>query len=270
MKVQIGSGQCPLHWLWIVGCLLGFSLPALAQSHQPSIQLHVQVPQAEPWAYLQQKNAPIDSPNQKLRGIWIDITQAISQHTQIPFKITLVPSARIVRSIRRGDIDLSFLGQYGEPEPYVKYAGYLFDMGSVIIPHADMELSSYEDLYEFGIGLVRGIPLSPEFDNDQQIFLRRYFRNYETLIGMFYAERLDTIGGDSVSLAYMIRQWHLGSKVGTPLLLHQTNVWVQFSKKSPNLQYASVVEDAVNHLREQGTFDRIVSSYAGTSWKVEQ
>ncbi len=254
-------------FLKILSILLYLILMA-GSAYTQETPLKIQLVHTEPWGYVVENTNKQD---QKLVGIWLEVTEAIAKKVEVKFDLLLAPPARINRSLEQGNTDLSFLEQTVEKDAYVIYAGKLFTYGSIIVPRKDKEvrLNSYEDLYETRIGVVRGMSLNPKFDSDFELTLKQKFRNYEIIIGMLKLGRLDVIAGDSVALPYLLHKLNFEERVGSPLILQKTPVWVQFSKKSKQLHYVPRIRKAVEVLRKEGAFEQILYRYAGDRWKIE-
>lgn len=233
------------------------SLPALA-----SVSLQALIMETEPWGFY---NPQTGEP----QGIWIDIANALEEQSGIPQDKRLAPYARVMESLAQGDADLSYLIQSPDRDEEVVHAGFLFNFGSVVQARSGVRLQSYDDLKGLRIGVLQGIRLSPEFDQDDELY-KVPVRNYETQINMLAAGRLDALSGNSLSLAYLQEQMQIEDLLGERLVLQVTPVTLQVSRQSEYLNQIEPLTQAVNQLRKKGRIEAILDAWAGDLWRVEE
>jgi polar amino acid transport system substrate-binding protein len=242
--------------------LVGFSFALLSWGAFAETQLRTLIMETEPWGFH-------DPHTGQLQGIWLDIAEELEMATGISQEKKLAPYARVMESLALGDADLSYLIRSPDRDAEVVHAGRLFDFGSVIQAHPEVSLETYDDLQGLKIGVLQGIRLSPRFDLDQQLY-KIPVRNYETMLTMLAAGRLDAVSGNSLSLAYLQEQMQMQDDMGDRLVLQVTPVTVQLSNESPHLDLVPVITKAVEHLRETGRIQNILDSWAGKRWRVSK
>ncbi|WP_404419373.1 substrate-binding periplasmic protein [Marinospirillum sp.] len=224
--------------------------------------LQALIMETEPWGFYNPETG-------ELQGIWIDIAEELEAQSGIPQEKRLAPYARVMESLALGDADLSYLIQSPDREDEVVHAGFLFNFGSVVQARSGIKLQSYEDLRGLRIGVLQGIRLSPEFDQDDDLY-KVPVRNYETQINMLAAGRLDALSGNSLSLAYLQEQRQIADLLGDRLVLQVTPVTVQVSRKSNELNRVEPLTEAVQQLRAEGRIEAILDAWAGDRWRVEE
>lgn len=224
-------------------------------------QLRVAVMHTEPWGFV----APGSS---RLQGIWVDIAAALAADTGLSLNLQLAPYARVWRDLVRDRVDVSFLIRSPQREGKFIPVAHLFDFSSVILTRKGVIVGSYADLARLRIGVLQGIQLNPRFDQDNQL-LKLPFRNYEILLHLLAVGRLDAVAGNSVSLAYLVRQRHLERQVGMSWTLQRTPVWLLMSPHSSQQTVIPVLRASVSHLKQQGVFEKVLNRYADEKWKPQ-
>lgn len=224
--------------------------------------LQAVVMETEPWGFY---NPETGEP----QGIWLDIAQELEQVSGLQQNKRLVPYARAIHALAYGGADISYLIRSPDRDAEVEHAGHLFYFGSVIQARHGVELKTYEDLQGLRIGVLQSIRLSPRFDQDQQLH-KVTVRNYENMLSMLAAGRLDAVSGNSLSLAYLQEQMQLQEILGDRLVLQVTPVTVQFSRQSEHLDQLPRIKEAVEQLSEAGRIHAILDAWAGELWRVDE
>lgn len=224
--------------------------------------LKVAVMHTEPWGYYDQSG--------QVTGIWPEIADAIGEASGIAHTLRLTPYARALEGLRNGEADLSYLIRSPDREGEVYHAGFLFNFATVVIAHSDLSLTAFEDLEKMRIGVLRGIRISERFDQNNTL-QKIEVRDYETMLGMLHAGRLDAVSGNSLSLPYLANQMKSPAQpsLGDRLVLQVTPVTVQFSHHHQDATVRARVERAVDALRKTGRIEAILNRYAGEAWRVD-
>lgn len=245
--------------------LLGI-LACLAPPASAGDPLRLALPHSEPWSYYAADNTAKDGSTLVRTGIMIDIAQALSQESGLEFRQKLSPYPRIWRDLRAGDCDLTFAIRSPDRDDYVRYAGHLFTFDTIVVGRPGLKLASHEDLHGLRIGVLGDIRLSPKFDQDGQL-QKIELRDYETMVEMLLAGRLDAIAGNNLSLNYLLNKRKPGGPQWPQLLLQKTEVWAQFSRRSPRASDAEKLAEAIDRLRRRGFFEALLTRHAGDSWR---
>lgn len=218
----------------------------------------------EPWGFYAPDSSAKDGSNLISTGIMVEVAQAVAQESGIEFRHKLIPNARMWRDIKTGDCDLAFAIRSADRDDYVRYAGHLFTFGSIVVGRPGTKLSSYEDLSGLRIGVLGDIRLNPKFDQDGQLH-KIELRDYETMVEMLLAGRLDAVAGNSISLYYLLQKRKQPAQQWPQLLLQKTEVWAQFSRRSPRASDAEKLTETIDRLRQKGFFETLLTRYAGDS-----
>lgn len=224
-----------------------------------SSPLRLTVVHAEPWGFVAQGS-------HRLQGIWVEVAAAVAAEAHFPVELHWAPYARVVRDLTHDRTEASFLARLPQREGKLIPVAHLFDFSTVILTRKGVSIEAYDDLAHLRIGVLPGAQLSPRFDKDNKL-LKLPFRNYEILLHLLAIGRLDAIAGNSVSLAYWVRQRHLERQVGMTWTLQRTPMWLFVSPHSSRQAAIPVLRASVVRLRQQGVFEQIIGRYAGEKWK---
>ena len=206
--------------------------------------------------------------NGKLTGTHYEYLLAISDKTGIPIQIKITPRVRIVKNLEAGKTDAVIMFRSAKRNSIVEYAGKVRDIRIIALGRKGFKLQKHEDLYKSNkIGILKNQWVSLEFNGDENLNLRAY-NSYPQLIRMLSLERLDTVVGNAIALSNSLRKLNLLDAVelpGLPLAVKQQ--WFQFSKRSKHLDKKELVQETINELRKDGTFDTILTKHVGSDWK---
>lgn len=214
----------------------------------------------EPWAFYAGEGENRNLPT----GILFEINQAVARETGLALQPVLVPYGRVGRDLKNGDSDLTYLIRSQDRDTYVDYLGLLFSFQSIVLTRPGLPLHRYEDLSGLRIGVLKDIHLNPRFDEDDKL-QKVEVKDYETLVDMFLSGRLDAMAGNSISLPYLLQKRGHGNLAQHRLVLQQTEVWAQLSKRSAYRAEIPRLRAAIDKLRGQGIFDEILTRYGSPS-----
>ncbi|HEY7884128.1 MAG TPA: hypothetical protein VIC08_04180, partial [Cellvibrionaceae bacterium] len=111
--------------------------------------------------------ASVNSESQLMEGAFIEMVKEIEARTNHTITITLTPFARVYRELDSGEHDCTILIPLDDTIITKGELVAYHDMG--VIPHRDIVLSDYEQLYDMNISLLRGSAIMERFDNDQAL-----------------------------------------------------------------------------------------------------
>lgn len=240
---------------------LGFVAFLLCQSGIAGESLRVDISHTEPWGYYVTTERADASHRSVPVGIFTDIADALSRESGISFEKSLTPLPRIWRNIKIGDTDLSFLIRSDDRDSDVTYVGYLFSLDTLVLARPGTTLRSYDDLGPLRIGVLRDVRLNQHFDHDPGL-KKLEFRDYEAMVDTLIAGRIDAIAGNQISLEYLLNKRGFNQSSQWPrLILQRSQVWAQMPKRSYNQIFVEKLRNAIDQLRSQGFFDRLLGRY---------
>lgn len=171
----------------------------------------------------------------ELSGIYHDLANEIAINAGYQTNSIVAPYARIIKSLKHGDIDIAIMFRNPALEGYVEYIGALPSKKTVVIGVPGNEVHNIQELQGKTITYLRGAQFSEEIDNDESI-KKLLVANYMLGIKMVLAGRADAIIIPEQSLQQAIVELARIEKIkvnlGQPLVVRERSPWIQISKKS--------------------------------------
>lgn len=216
------------------------------------------------------ENAPMGYLNteQKLLGVHLEYLKALETETGFCIKTNLVPYPRIWKSIELGKHDGGIIFKSLSRSSSVTYVEKIRSVKTIIVAMKGTELSDYNDLKGLIIGKTRGTHLSKQFDNDLSLKIVE-LNNYGQAAKMIKLGRIDAIAGSALVLSYQLNKYNILADVDftNKLILGEKEQWLQLSNKSKHLDKIPKLQQAIQQLKQDGSFDLIMNKYYGTDWK---
>lgn len=219
----------------------------------------------EPWPPYQFETP--DGP----RGIDIEIVEAILAEMGCELRHRKLPWKRALAMVERGEIDLLPQANYTEEraayarysDPYIPYRTTLMVPAGAPTAIASLDHFLNEDRT---VGIVNGYAYSPEVDrllnspaHKRQVVLAYSIAEH---VRPLAAGRIDGVIANRFAFFHEAREIGLADKVAaSTLTLTDTPTYVIFSKASTTPATVEAFNAAMARIRENGTFDRIISKY---------
>lgn len=194
-------------------------------------------------------------------GIYIDIINEAFARLGIRPEYEEIPLARLWGDIKSGRIDM-MLGPNINPER----AEYMFFLSHAPLPGErkvfytlKARIDSYNDIYRYTIGCLRGNTYNARFDADGRI--RKFLIN-DVGAGMEMVSlgRLDAIILPERQGEYLVRKRNM-RLVGSSFGFEGKPSYIAISKKSPLASRRGDIERTLRQMMECGDIDRIISQY---------
>lgn len=200
-------------------------------------------------------------------GIDVDIAREIAERLNFKLELRACPFRRCLRLAEMGAIDMMSGVAFNEER--AQYLDYLKDRpyGRVAVAfyvrtgQADL-ISSYDDLKEHLVGMVRGSHYFAPFNTDETV--RKYQAPTEVaLLPMLAGQRLDVIVGTNPNLDYQILKAGYKGKFEAADYDPKQEVPIYFalSRNSPLQGYKRKIEIVFDEMRADGTLEAIYSRY---------
>ncbi|MBW8191597.1 transporter substrate-binding domain-containing protein [Neiella marina] len=240
----------------ILGLLI-VSQISLASPQDDCLNMHVI--DSEPLGFV--KSSTVKS------GVHWHYLKAIEQRSGLCFNLKLMPYARIWESMRVGLHDGGIVFRSEARSPLVEYVALIRFVETAVIPLAEFDIEGYNDLHELTVGKTRGSHLSERFDDNEAIRTVE-MATYEQLAQMIHSKRINAVAGSLFPLRYQLNKFIARGdlNIGRPLVIGQKAQWLQLSKKSNHLDKIPQLTAAVESLKADGTFDRIMAEFYGDNW----
>lgn len=204
-------------------------------------------------------------------GTHWEYLEAIEQRSGVCIEHKLMPYMRIWESLRIGLHDGGIVFRSQSRTPLVEYVAHIRTVPTAVIPLAQFEINSYEDLHGITIGKIRGTHLSERFDSDRRINVME-MATYAQAAQMIRSKRIDAIAGSLYVVRYQVQKYagDADLHLGKPFVLGTKQQWLQLSKQSPHKDKIPALRKAVESLKEDGTFDVIMARFYGDDWNRHQ
>jgi ABC-type amino acid transport substrate-binding protein len=204
---------------------------------------------------------------QNVVGMDFEVLQQIEKYSGICMTKRLMPIARIWKSIEQGQHDGGLIFKSSGRDHLVEYAAFIRHAEIIVIPRKGLILDNYEQLHKISIAKTRGSPLSNRFDSDNKLNLSEV-TNYGQLIQMLEFGRIDAVAGSAAPLFYHLAKLdnvETNIEVNKKFVLGSREKWLQFSKKSADLDQIPKLKEAVGLMIKNGDYERIMRKYYGSN-----
>ena len=85
---------------------------------------------------------------------------------------------------------------------------------------------------------------------------------------MLEKERIDTATGNAIVLSYLFNQFNMNNAIELPGYAQGTKEqWLRMTKQSTHRDKLNALKAALESLKEDGTFDTILTKHVGSAWK---
>ncbi len=234
----------------LLSIIVGFGL-STAHAGTSDRQLSFITIEAAPWA-----STRSDTGEQE--GAFIEIIRALEKRLDRKINITITPFARIDRELASGDHDCTIL--IPRPDDLV-VKGIVVSYHPIgFIPRKGVSINRYEDIKPLRLSVIRGGTLTPEFDEDPDLY-KEFDTDYLIGLRKVARARLDAIVGAIPTLQYLAEQEGLDSHLGEAFTVLEVPLIFQCAKNSNQLALMPQINQALESIKTDGTLERIRSQY---------
>jgi len=226
---------------------LSLALTASAQAAQRSLNF-ITIGVA-PWAF-------IDKDNGKSMGVFPAVVSELERRTGFRIQQSYEPFARIDHELETGAQDCTILVWADSRERIVERGELVASHPMGVIARRGVKMTSYDDLKGKTISVLRGLALEPRFDADTS-FTKDFDSDYVLGVRKLAHQRVDAVAGAVPTIQYLARQEGVEQVLGDRLMLVDTPLVLQCSKKSANLDLLPTLNKVIRQMREDGTIERI-------------
>jgi ABC-type amino acid transport substrate-binding protein len=225
--------------------------------------LKIETINVAPFGFLDQNGKPT--------GISYEMANMIAQESGLSYANTITPYARTVVDLEYGTA--SFVIRFVNPEILknsVQVASVIA-MPTIIVGLSDAPFKSLADLHGKTVGVLRGGSFDEAFSNDALI--KKYeVDNYNTMMKLLVAKRIDAALGSSIGLYYEAKNLDISkSQLGKPLILNVQENIINFSRKVFDPKIVEKLKNATQALKDQNKLIPIVNKYMGDfEWSLNK
>lgn len=198
------------------------------------------------------------SENKKCTGLNILAMQMVTETLPISLEFFSYPYARILHSLRTGELDIALILKNRKIEDEATYIGPLSFIKIIVITPINKPILRYEDLKQLNkIAVIRNAQFNQKFDQD--IALNKVeIDNYTQAISMLKMKRVDGVIGSRIGLEYALRLQGVDtSSLAEALPLGQHELGLHVAKKSPFISLVPLLTSAVERLFQEDLLYRL-------------
>ncbi|MDE1465901.1 substrate-binding periplasmic protein [Spartinivicinus poritis] len=170
-------------------------------------------------------------------GAVVKLYKKIEKQLGLKLEVIPLPYARILMSLKTGDIDMAIIFKNSSIKEHVSYLAKVSESQVLVWTKMGISLENYSELKNLSIATIRKASFSEKYDNDQTI-RKFYVDNYVQGLKMLDLGHIDGIVGSYSGIEYAAKRANVNlNTLGSPLLINSKEWWVHYSKKSKH-QYA--------------------------------
>ncbi|MEH6347989.1 MAG: transporter substrate-binding domain-containing protein [Bermanella sp.] len=203
--------------------------------------LDVAVPPFAPFAFFKE--------NTKCEGASISILNRLAKDVGIEFQHVRYPYARILSSLKTGQLDMALIFKNDSIKESVNYIGPISKSKVVVLTKIDKPVSHYEELASLNfIAVIRKAHFEPRFDNDTNI-KKVAVESYLQALNMFSFDRVDAVVGSLSGLEYAMQELNLNvNLLENAYYLSDKEWWLHISKKTSHPRLIARITKAVENI----------------------
>lgn len=194
-------------------------------------------------------------------GLYYEISNRIAEAAGLSYTNQIVPFARAITELERGDADMSmFFRREGNPQlaPLI----VVYTLKNVLIGRKGTQFDALDDLHGKLVAQTRRTHYGEAFENDPAITKVEVTDDAQG-IAMLMNNRVDAYVGPEINIFFTAQQaGYAREDFGAPLEVSQRDVWVQTSAVVDEATQAAL-KAAAESLLAEGAIQQIVEKYTG-------
>lgn len=200
--------------------------------------LNVAVPPFAPFAFFKEDT--------NCEGASISILNKLAKDLGVEFQHVRYPYARILSSLKTGQLDMALIFRNDSIKESVNYIGPITKSKVVVLTKVGKPVSRYEELTSLNfIAVIRKAHFEPRFDNDTNI-KKVAVESYLQALNMFTFGRVDGVVGSLSGLEYAMQELNLNvNLLENAFYLGDKEWWIHISKKTSHPRLIARVTQAV-------------------------
>lgn len=191
-------------------------------------------------------------------GAFPSLVREIERRTGHRITLSLQNFARIERELETGGQDCTVMVWNDSRARIVERGEAVSSLVFGVIARKGMRLASYEDLKPLTISVVRNLSFDSRFDGD--VGLKKDFdKDYDTGLHKLAHQRLEAIAGALPTIAFLAEREGLSGILGDKLVMSTIPLTLQCSKRSPNLDVMTELNDTIRGMAADGVLGRLLA-----------
>ncbi|MGB2738972.1 MAG: transporter substrate-binding domain-containing protein [Cognaticolwellia sp.] len=191
-------------------------------------------------------------------GVSVLAIQAVLEKLDVTMEIASYPYARILHSLKTGELDLALIFRNSLIENDVIYIGPLSLSKVIVLTPNGTALRYYNDLYQLkNIAVIRHAQFNEQFDQDNALH-KITVDSYDQAISMLKMNRVDGVIGSKIGLEYALRQQGMDlNLISNAFELGTKELGLHLAKKSSFITLLPLLTSAVNSNYQQDLLYRL-------------
>ena len=179
-------------------------------------------------------------------GVSVLAIQEVTKNLKLKLELVSYPYARILHSLKTGELDLAMIFKNSTIANDVEYIGPLSLSKVIVITKKSITIRRYHDLYKLkNIAVIRNAQFSKTFDQDKALN-KVDVASYEQAIRMLKNNRVDGVVGSWVGIEYALHQQDIETSLMVNAFELGHKEWgLHLSKKSPYISLLPLLTAAV-------------------------
>lgn len=218
------------------------------------------------WRIATDQNFPpyVYKEGKDVKGIYVDLVNAVMEKLNVPYKVNAYPWARVVGVTDVGQVDFGF-PFIAQAERFEKYlmTGPLHTGKIVLMSRIEdqsIQYQSFEDLKGLRIGTVRGYAYDEDFDTADYFIRDDSAKDNINILNKLISKRVDLIIGDEAVLMFEATKMGINKQIRIlPKAVKDAVRYVAFPKSKA--REAQLFSRALSAIKSNGTYDEIVNHY---------
>jgi len=212
--------------------------------------------------------APYALDKDSKRGFIVDMNAAISAKAGVEIVDVVMPIARLMKHLLRGQSDCSiFLLSPWSESNFTAVAEVHNRFDSIIITRKELIITRLEDLHGKLLALPRGSYKDFQIATDPKI--RRHRTNgYEQSARLLKNGRVDAIAGTALSIYYYLSNMEFNQiEIGSVISFDHKPLWLHCAKQQLSENLIARLRQATNSLRSEGVFLQLLDRYTPQNFR---
>lgn len=195
-------------------------------------------------------------------GLYYEILNHIAETAGLSYTNQIVPFARALAELERGDADVSLFFRRDQNTKLVPILP-VYTQKNIIIGRKGARFESLEDLHGKLVAQMRGTSYDETFARDDAI-KKVEIVDFVQGITMLMNERVDAMIAPDIGIFFTAQQsGYARDDFGDPLVVNTREAWIQASADTVDEHTIAALKTAIETLLADGTLQRISAKYAG-------
>lgn len=194
----------------------------------------------------------------KCTGVGVIAIKEVTKNLKIKLELANYPYARILLSLKTGELDLALIFKNSTIANHVEYIGPLSLSKVIVLTQNNTKIQDYDELYKLeSIAVIRNAQFNEKFDQDNALN-KVSVASYEQAIGMLKLKYVDGVIGSRVGLEYALRQQNMDESIITNAYSLGTKEWgLHLAKKSSFIALLPLLTTAVKNTYQKDLIYRL-------------